>query len=159
MAADPATSLFSNVTIWSSVFAWTAAQSIKFIRVYIKEDRLDFRYFVSMGGMPSAHSALVSALATSAGLREGVHSTTFAVTLIFALVVMFDAQGVRRAAGLQARVLNDMVARLVREHHWPERRKLAELLGHSRHEVAVGMLLGVATAFIVHALAGRFQLV
>jgi len=71
------------------------------------------------------------------------------------LVVMFDAQGVRRAAGLQARVLNQIVDELMKQHHLPKREKLAELLGHSRHEVFAGLILGVLTALITHAIAHR----
>lgn len=148
LAATP--SLMTNEPFWCGVLAWTLAQGFKFVRKLIKDRTADFRCFVSTGGMPSAHSALVSALGTSVGLHEGFGSTLFAVTAIFALIVMFDAQGVRRAAGSQARVLNQIVDELVRQHHWPRRAKLAELLGHSRHEVFVGMALGVATGFGLH---------
>jgi len=148
-------SLWANVTLWSAVFGWTVAQFIKFTSSYIRERRIDFSYFVSTGGMPSAHSALVSALATSAGIASGVGSPLFAVTAIFAMIVMFDAQGVRRAAGHQARVLNQIVDEVMKEHHLPKREKLAELLGHTRHEVFAGMMLGIVTAFITHRLWHR----
>ena len=149
-------SLWNNVSLWSAAIGWTTAQAFKFIRHYIRTRSFDFGYFVSTGGMPSAHSALVSALATSIGLIHGIGSTLFAVTTIFALIVMFDAQGVRRAAGLQARVLNQMVEELMKQHHFPKREKLAELLGHTRHEVFVGMVLGVLVAFVTHVLWQRF---
>ena len=144
-------SIWSNVTLWSAALGWIAAQSIKFARHFGRTRSIDFSYYVSTGGMPSAHSALVSSLATSVGIAQGPGSSLFAVTAIFALIVMFDAQGVRRAAGLQARMLNQIVEELVKQHHWPRRAKLAELLGHSRHEVFAGFLLGIATAFAVHA--------
>lgn len=149
------TSLWTNETFWAAVFAWTVAQGIKFLRQLIRTGEIDFYYFVSTGGMPSAHSALVSALATCVGILYGIGSTLFAVTVIFALIVMFDAQGVRRAAGLQARMLNEIVEELRKHHHWPERRRLAELLGHTRHEVFVGMTLGIAVGFATHALWTR----
>ena len=151
----PDGSLWSNVALWASELGWTLAQAIKFVRHYIRTRERDFRFFVSTGGMPSAHSALVSALATSVGIDHGVGSPLFAVTTVFALIVMFDAQGVRHAAGQQARLINEMVDELMQRHHWPRRQKLAELLGHSRHEVFVGLVLGVACAFLMHWLWGR----
>lgn len=149
-------SIWSNVTLWSAVFGWTAAQTIKFVRHFGRTRTIDFNYYVSTGGMPSAHSSLVSALAASVGISHGLGSTLFAVTAIFALIVMFDAQGVRRAAGLQASMLNQIIEELVKQHHWPRRQKLAELLGHSRHEVLAGMLLGIAIALLVHTAWQRF---
>ena len=148
-------SLWTNETLWAAVLAWMAAQGIKFTTDLVRSGRVDFYYFVSTGGMPSAHSSLVSALATSVGILHGPGSTLFAVTLIFALIVMFDAQGVRRAAGLQARMLNEIVEELRKHHHWPERRKLAELLGHTRHEVFAGMLLGIIVGSVTHAIWTR----
>ena len=148
-------SIWSNVTLWSAALGWIAAQTIKFARHFARTRASDFSYYVSTGGMPSAHSALVSSLAASVGISQGPGSALFAVTTIFALIVMFDAQGVRRAAGLQARMLNQIVEELVKQHHWPRRQKLAELLGHSRHEVFAGFLLGVAIAFGVHAIWHR----
>lgn len=148
-------SLWANVTLWSAAFGWTAAQAIKFTGHYLRARQLDFSFFVSTGGMPSAHSALVSALATSVGILNGVGSSAFAIATIFALIVMFDAQGVRRAAGHQARVLNQIVDTIMKEHHMPNREKLAELLGHTRHEVFAGLALGIAVAFGTHALWHR----
>ncbi len=143
-----------NITIVCAVIAWVLAQAIKFGRHLRRHGEVDFGFFVSTGGMPSAHSAMVSALATSIGIRDGAGSSVFAVTLAFALVVMFDAQSVRRAAGQQARLLNQMVQELFKEHHL-SKQKLAEFLGHTRTEVFAGMLLGVLTAAAVHVLAAR----
>ena len=141
--------LFHNLTFWSGFTGWMAAQLFKLIRNLIQTKKVDFTYFVSTGGMPSAHSALVCALATSVGLAEGFGSTIFAVALAFAGVVMFDAQGVRRAAGLQAKLMNQIIQELFREHHLSQT-KLAELLGHTRLEVFFGLLLGVVCALAVH---------
>lgn len=149
-------SLWNNVSLWAAAIGWTTAQAFKFVRHYIRTRSMDFGYFVSTGGMPSAHSALVSALATSVGLIHGLGSTIFAVTAIFALIVMFDAQGVRRAAGHQARMLNQMVEEWVKQHHLPKREKLAELLGHTRHEVFAGLVLGICVAVAVHLFCHRF---
>lgn len=143
---------FYNITIWSALLAWIAAQFIKFTAHYARTREIDFGYFVSTGGMPSAHSAMVCALTTSVGLRMGMETTLFAVTLAFAIVVMFDAQSVRRAAGQQARLLNQVVSELLKDHHL-SKEKLREMLGHSRYEVFVGMCLGILVAFAVHWLA------
>lgn len=141
--------LFQNQTFLSALAGWFSAQTIKFFWNLVTRREIDFRYMISTGGMPSAHSALVSALATSVAFREGVGSTMFAVTLAFALIVMFDAQSVRRAAGQQARLLNQIVQEFFKEHHFSTH-KLAELLGHTRLEVAAGMLLGIACGFAIH---------
>ncbi len=141
--------LFHNPSFLAAFFGWLTAQTIKFTWNLVRNHKLDFSYIISTGGMPSAHCAAVSALAASVGITEGVGSTLFAVALAFALIVMFDAQSVRRAAGQQARILNKIVEELFKEHHL-SKQKLAELLGHTRLEVLAGTLLGVAIAFIVH---------
>src|SRR5262245_60694421 len=109
-------SLVNNPSFWSALFAWLAAQLIKMSTNFMRTNKLDFSYLVSTGGMPSAHSAMVSGLTTSVGIRAGMDSPLFATTLAFALVVMFDAQSVRRAAGQQARLLNQIVEELLKEH-------------------------------------------
>ena len=106
---------------------------------------MNLRWLVTMGGMPSSHSATVAGLATAVGLREGVRSTPFAIALAFALVVMYDAAGVRRAAMTQARILNQIVDELFQGHPISETR-LRELLGHTPVEVFVGAILGIAIA-------------
>ena len=146
-----ATGWLYNPTFWSAVCAWFLAQGTKMLGYYARNRRVNFGYLVSTGGMPSAHSCMASALATSVALRVGTADPLFALSLAFALVIMFDAQSVRRAAGLQARVLNQIL------EDFKERRfsvgKLEELLGHSPFEVAMGMLMGVFTAMLVHAIA------
>lgn len=117
---------------------------------FCRTRRLDFSYLVSTGGMPSAHSAMVSGLALAIGLRTGFESPVFALALAFALVVMFDASTVRRAAGLQARLLNQILEELFKHHHLSEK-KLAELLGHTRLEVFMGMVIGILVGLLVHA--------
>lgn len=144
-------SIFNNPTFLAALLGWFAAQSVKLTWNLIKNRQVDFRYMISTGGMPSAHSSAVSGMATAAGLSEGFGSTVFAVGLVMALVVMFDAQSVRRAAGQQARLLNQIVEELFKEHHLSTN-KLAELLGHTRLEVLAGLLLGVAAGLAVHFL-------
>ncbi|MBT8041744.1 MAG: divergent PAP2 family protein [Pontiella sp.] len=133
-------------SFWAALSGWLVAQTAKMINCFIESHRLDFSYMVSTGGMPSAHSAMATALATSLGLCEGWSSDIFALGTAFAIVVMFDAQSVRKAAGEQARLLNQIVDELLHEHHLSEN-KLKELLGHTRLEVFMGCLVGIATAF------------
>lgn len=133
-------------SLWAGLFGWIVAQTIKMIYSLSKTRKLDFSYLVSTGGMPSAHSAMAVALATSLGLCEGFDSAIFALGAAFAIVVMFDAQSVRKAAGEQATLLNQIVDELLHEHHLSET-KLKELLGHTRLEVLMGMLTGIATAY------------
>lgn len=133
-------------SFWAALFGWMIAQGTKMMCSLLETKRLDFSYMVSTGGMPSAHSSMASALATSLGLCMGFDSAIFALGCAFATIVMFDAQSVRKAAGEQAKLLNQIVDELLREHHLSEQ-KLKELLGHTRMEVFMGMLTGVATAF------------
>lgn len=131
-----------HISLWAAVVGWTVAQLTKMIICLAQSRRLDFRYLVSTGGMPSAHSAMSTAVATAIGMTEGFGSPLFTVSFCFAAVVMFDAQTVRAAAGKQARLLNQIVDELFEEHHLSEN-KLKELLGHTRLEVFFGMLTGI----------------
>jgi acid phosphatase family membrane protein YuiD len=140
--------MFSTPWFWSALSGWMLAQLCKLTAVLITERRLDIGYFVSTGGMPSAHSAMVSALATAISLTEGFGAPVAILTWCFAGVTMFDAAGVRNAAGEQARILNQIVDELFKEHRLSEKR-LKELLGHTRFEVFVGMLIGILSAIIV----------
>ena len=109
--------------------------------------RWNLRRFVGTGGMPSSHAAAVSALSTAVGLKEGFGTTLFGVTLYFSLIVMYDAAGLRQAAGRQAVILN----RLIDEHFEnPEKNahRLMELLGHTPLEVFIGAILGVVSALV-----------
>jgi acid phosphatase family membrane protein YuiD len=146
--------LFRSACFWSAFFSWMAAQFTKMLCGFYRTHRLDFSYIVSTGGMPSAHAAMASGLATAVGLAQGFGTPLFAVALALALIVMFDASTVRRAAGQQARLLNEIVDELFREHHFSER-KLAELLGHTRLEVFMGMVIGILVALLVAAISVR----
>lgn len=144
--------LFKSPIFWSAFFGWMVASFLKMLSNLRLTGRIDFQYLTTLGGMPSAHSAMVSALATAVGLREGFGSTLFVVALAFALVVMFDASTVRRATGLQARLLNQIVDELFKHHHLSAQ-KLKEILGHTRMEVFAGMLVGITTGLIVTLIA------
>ena len=140
--------LKQNNVLWATLIAWALAQSIKVVLGIIREKKFDFRWFVWPGGIPSAHAAGVSALATSIGLKYGFNTVSFALATVFAIVVMFDAQNVRRAAGKQAEILNKMMEDIYWQGKIDEHR-LKELMGHTPIEVIVGFVLGVTPAFLM----------
>ena len=139
---------WGNGAIQAALLSWLVAQFIKFATEIVKSRELDFTYFVSTGGMPSAHSASVIGLATRIGIDSGFHTPIFALALWFALIVMFDAQSVRKAAGEQAKILNQIRDELKAHHHLPGD-KLKELLGHTRLEVFAGAMVGIAVGILV----------
>ncbi len=147
---DSVFNLFRTPWFWSTFLSWMLAQGIKMLVDLLRTGRLDISYLVSTGGMPSAHSAMVSGLAASIGLTEGFGSPIAMLSVGVAGITMFDAAGVRNAAGHQARILNKLLDELFREHRLNEQR-LKELLGHTRLEVFVGMILGVLCAMLVVA--------
>ncbi len=139
--------LFENKIFLTTLSAWIITQAIKVLIGVIREKRFDFRWFVGTGGMPSSHVAGASCLATATGLEYGFDGIYFALAVSFALVVMFDAQGVRRSAGRQARILNRIMDDIYWQGRIPENR-LRELVGHTPTEVIVGFLLGVIIAIL-----------
>ena len=142
------TELFQSPIFWSCFAGWCCAHLTKMLIGLLRTRRVDFSYIVSTGGMPSAHSATACALATSVGLMEGFDSAVFMVAFAFATIVMFDASTVRRAAGQQARILNQIVDELFHQRKFSER-KLKELLGHTRLEVLMGAIVGILCALRV----------
>jgi uncharacterized protein len=140
--------LLTTPWFWSAFSGWVLAQAIKMALGFRRTRRLHIRYLVSTGGMPSAHSAMVCALATAIGLTEGFGRAVTMLAFAFAAVTMFDAAVVRRATGQQAKILNQMLDEMFETHRVSEKR-LKELLGHTRLEVFVGMLIGVLCAMLV----------
>lgn len=137
--------LATNPTFISGLLAWFLAQSIKVVLNFFVERKWDLRILCASGGMPSSHSALCTALTTSVAFCHGVADSLFPVCLGFSLIVMYDAIGVRRHAGMQAEVLNKIIEDLFQGHPISER-KLKELLGHSPLQVVAGALLGIIVA-------------
>ncbi len=132
------------------VVAWFIAQFYKVVSSIIIEKKINIHRFWETGGMPSSHSATVSSLATAVGIAQGINSVYFAISVIFAIIVMHDASGIRRAAGKQAGVLNDLgksLSNLFEEKFHQE--QLKELLGHTPVEVMVGAILGIVIAFLM----------
>ena len=141
--------IYQNHALWVALAGWFIAQLLKVIFVLLRDKHFDVRRFVGSGGMPSSHSSFVTSLATFIGFQHGFDSGIFALCTVFAFVVMYDAAGVRRAAGHQAAVLNQMI------EHWndgPEiqGKRLKELLGHTPYEVLAGALLGIVWAVLVY---------
>ena len=126
------------------------AQIIKFLLHLIIKRSMDLRLFNTTGGMPSSHSAGVMGLSTAVGLIKGFDSIEFAIALGYAFIVMYDAAGVRRAAGKQAACLNKIIMDLYNQDLQEAGGKLKELLGHTPMQVLVGALYGVAYAFLIH---------
>jgi uncharacterized protein len=138
-----------NKILIITLTAWAIAQTIKVLFGVVKDRRFNFRWFIGTGGMPSSHATGVTALAATVGLEYGFRSGFFAIAAVFALVTMFDAQGVRRATGLQAGILN----KIMDDIYWKgkiETQRLAELIGHSPFQVVVGCALGLSLALILY---------
>ena len=139
--------ILNNQILLVALIACIVAQASKLIVYFAQHQKINFRVLVETGGMPSSHSALVAALATGVGQTIGWESTEFAIATIFAGIVMYDAAGVRQAAGKQARLLNQIVDELFQEQEFNEDR-LKELLGHTPFQVIVGFILGVAISLV-----------
>ena len=128
---------------------WFLAQVAKVVVGFFTEKRFNFRWFIGTGGMPSSHAAGASAMATCVGLDQGFSSAIFAVAACFAMVTMFDAQGVRRATGRQATILNKMMEDI----YWKgqiEEERLKELVGHTPIQVLAGFIFGIVCAVILY---------
>lgn len=138
-----------NPPLVLAVLAMVTVQIIKFVIALLQTREIDFERLTGTGGMPSSHAASVAALATAIGIEAGWNSPLFGIAAFFSMVVMYDAAGIRRAAGRQARVLNRMIDDL-KAHHVIEGERLRELLGHTPLEVITGTAYGVALALAFH---------
>ena len=136
--------------IFTAFSGIVTAQIIKCLVFLIIRRKIDVRLFTTTGGMPSSHSAGVMGLSTAVGLINGFHSIEFAIAIGFACIVMYDAAGVRRAAGKQAACLNRIIMDIYKQDLAEAGGKLKELLGHTPMQVFVGALYGVIYAYVVH---------
>lgn len=143
MSAPTAWLPLSRNPLYIAVLCGFLVQWFKFVASSIGGKKLNFRRLVETGGMPSSHSAGVAALSTAVGIREGFGSVLFAVTVYFSLIVMYDAAGLRRAAGRQATLLNRLIDNHYRHDKHLVEMRLLELLGHTPLEVLVGAVVGV----------------
>ena len=140
--------IIQNKYLYVPFFLWLAIQTYKVIYDLITTKKFNFKRIVGAGGMPSSHSATVVSLATLIGRDEGFDSPIFALSLIFALVVMYDAAGIRRAAGKQATILNK-ITQTPGMKKLEIQEKLVELLGHTPKQVFVGALIGLIVGLVV----------
>jgi len=139
---EPSIVIEKNLATVSVFTAWLTAQTIKVVLGIITRRKFDFKWFLGSGGMPSSHAAAVSGMAAAIAIQYGLDSPLFTLALLFAVVVISDAQGVRRASGKQAEVLN----RILDDIYWKKKiqeDRLKELLGHTPIEVFVGIFIGV----------------
>jgi acid phosphatase family membrane protein YuiD len=139
--------LLANRVLMAALIAWSLAQIIKLPLNYALRREWDWSLIFSSGGMPSSHTALVTGMSLGVGLQEGFASPLFAVAGVVAMIVIYDATGVRRHAGDHARVLNLMIDELLTGHPLAEK-ELKEVLGHTPREVIGGVLLGALVAYL-----------
>lgn len=152
--------LLLNFPLLASLLGILMAQFLKIPITYLETKQVRWDLFISTGGMPSSHSAAVTGLATGVALREGLGSSIFAVAAMFAIIVMYDAKGIRWHAGEQAAVLNKLVtdfrehvksSKAFKKEEVKEKHKqLKELLGHQPDEVFYGALLGIIQTLIIY---------
>ena len=142
--------LLDNRILVAAFLAWAVAQVSKTTIELFRHRKLNFSRLVSAGGMPSSHSALVTGLATATGRVAGVNSPAFAIAVVLASIVMYDAAGVRRAVSIQARILNQMLDEMYQGSPMAEKR-LRELIGHTPIQVLVGALLGIGIGLLTTA--------
>ncbi|CAL6445762.1 unnamed protein product, partial [Bathycoccus prasinos] len=145
--AKGASSLVGSPALVAAMLSFTIAQICKVFTHYHTHGKVDWGRLVGSGGMPSSHTALVVGLTTAIGLKDALDSSIFALCLVFSLVVMYDATGVRLHAGRQAEVLNQLIVELPRDHPLTDSRPLRDSLGHTPVQVAVGALLGMVVGY------------
>jgi len=136
-----------NQVLWVSFTAWFVAQALKVVHTLIVDKHFNIWRFIGSGGMPSSHSSFVVGLMTAVGLVHGWDSSIFAIAFVFALVVMYDAAGVRRAVGKQAVIINQIIEDWHTKKNKPlNEKRLKELIGHTPVEVIAGATLGIIIA-------------
>ncbi|AFY33096.1 divergent PAP2 family protein [Calothrix sp. PCC 7507] len=144
--------ILDNRVLLVALVTCLIAQALKLVIELVKNRKLNVRVLVTTGGMPSAHSALVTSLAAGVGQTLGWASPDFALATVFAIIVMYDAAGVRQAAGKQARILNQMIDELFDEKHEFSQDRLKELLGHTPVQVIAGSVLGITISWLARFL-------
>ena len=140
--------LWGNIPFRCAVLSWAVAQFLKVLIDFWLEKKIDWHRAFGMGGMPSSHSAFVFSLALTVGLHEGFGSTAFALAFALAVIVIYDAMGVRRETGRQGAVLNQIITEVMVEGKPITEQQLKELVGHSPLEVAGGLIVGMVVVLI-----------
>jgi len=144
--------IFANKVLITAILGWLIAQILKVVFVCIREKRFDIRRMIGSGGMPSSHSAFVTATTTAVAFQSGLGSSLFAVCVVLSFVVMYDASGVRRETGRQAEILNDIIENFGASTPEQTGKQLKELIGHSPVEVFAGATLGILIGLFMYAL-------
>lgn len=144
----------NNKVFFVVLFAWVFSCVLKGFLVWFKDKKLDMARFMGPGGMPSSHSTIVTALAICVGIKSGFDSTEFVICCVLALVVMYDASGIRRAAGQQAKMINMIIDTWEETDPLEKQIRLKELLGHTPLEVIAGACLGAVIAVLAEAVIG-----
>jgi len=143
--------LLQNRVLMAAVSAWLAGQFLKFPLEYIFNKRWNWGIMFSSGGMPSSHSALVTAVALSIGFQDGFDTSIFALAMAMAMIIVYDAAGVRRQAGIHAERINEIMKNFIESRQFQEE-DLKEMLGHTPFEVIAGVLLGVLISLVLFGL-------
>lgn len=138
--------IFQNRVLWCAVAAWFAAQALKIPTYWLVEKKLDWMRFFGSGGMPSSHTAFVVSMTIMVGATLGFDSPGFAIAVVLAAIVMYDASGVRHETGVQGQVLNEIIQKVFVDGQPITDVELKELVGHTKVEVAGGFVVGVLTA-------------
>jgi uncharacterized protein len=140
--------IFDNQVLWCVLASWLVAQFSKPFVQYLRTREWAWSWFFSAGGMPSTHSAIMTAATIAIGVQLGFDSPEFALSLAVCMIVLYDAAGVRRQAGEHARVINAIIDDLSHGHPLKEE-NLKELLGHTPGEVIIGVLVGATITILV----------
>lgn len=138
----------SNIVLLVSAATWAIAQILKVLVILVQEKRLDWSYFVISGGMPSAHTATVCALATSIAMTAGLGSVYFSISVVLAAIVMYDSAGVRQSVGQHSIMLNHIVKEFkIKSSKTGLEQNFREFVGHTPFQVFIGAVLGVIIAW------------
>ena len=147
--------IITNKALVIPVSAWVISQILKVFIVLAREKRFDWWFLLGSGGMPSSHTALVCALAAAVAMMQGLNSVAFAIAAILAMVVMYDAAGVRQAVSRQSKILNRIVKELREKRPRDEvERDLREFIGHTQFQVIAGGILGILIAWVWLTISG-----
>jgi acid phosphatase family membrane protein YuiD len=141
--------ILNNRLLLISVLASFLAQFLKLLILFVRVRKLELRVLFETGGMPSSHSALVAALATGIGQSQGWDTPAFAIASVMAFIVMYDAAGIRFAAGKQAKVINQIIFEMFEDDHVLTGDPLKELLGHTPAQVLMGAILGISLMLVL----------
>lgn len=143
------TDFFTNYILICAFTGWFGAQFFKCVRYIVKNRKFNFAVLMASGGMPSSHSATVCSMVVATARVEGTGSVAFALAFVLAFIVMYDAAGVRRAAGEQAKVLNRIVEDIQKGETKYLDKRLKELIGHTPLQVIIGAIFGIIIPLII----------